>query len=161
MDELVALTHLSPRTVRHYTALKLIPPVKFAGSATRYPRSTLGKLVAICSWRGQKMGTPQLVRSMRELAGDEEECECWAEDVDPLQPPAPPAPPLAPAPVASVAPAFAPPAESTDIAPSELELGEKWIQVPLIPGLMLTMRDGASEMTVRVAREIQKRYRAG
>ena len=35
------------------------------------------------------------------------------------------------------------------------------LRLALMLGLVLLMRDGAGEMTASVAREIQKRYRAG
>jgi DNA-binding transcriptional MerR regulator len=144
INELQQLTKLSARTVRQYSALNMIPTPKFAGSATRYPRETLGKLLAIRKWRiDDHVATSEIRRALREH--DAESWEAWAEEVDPL--PKPPAKVVAPAPV-------------TPPAPGEA-LGEKWHHVALMPGLMLLMREGAGEMTASVAREIQKRYRAG
>ena len=161
MDELTELTKFSARTVRQYIAFHMIPKPKLAGSATRYSRETLGKLLAIRHWRlEQKITTTGMRRALR--AADEDEWEAWAEDVDPIAPPPPPPAPVvaaktaAPAQVAALSKAPA-----TDAAPLDGALGEKWHHVPLMPGLVLLMRDGAGEMTASVAREIQKRYRAG
>jgi len=143
MNELMELTKLTARTVRNYTALGLIPKPRFAGAVTRYPRETLGKLVAIRTWqRNQKLKMPALQRTLRE---DDQDWDAWADDVDPV--------PVEAVPIAQPTPVVT--------AGAGLEFGEKWVQVPLIPGLMLMMRDGATEMTASVAREIQKRYRAG
>jgi DNA-binding transcriptional MerR regulator len=160
MDELIALTNFSARTVRHYIGLRMIAKPVLAGSATRYPRETLGKLQAIRECRqSQKITIHGIKRALRALTA--EEIENWAWEVDPNEPPAPPPVTVAMV-VAPPAPAVSPAPEVKPLPVEEgLELGEKWVQVPLVPGLLLMMREGAGEMTARMAREIQKKYRAG
>jgi DNA-binding transcriptional MerR regulator len=161
MNELTELTKLSARTVRQYIALNLIDKPTLAGSATRYSRETLGKLLAIRAWRfDERITTHGIRRALREWP--EGEAEAWAEEVDPIAPPpAPPAKVVGAAPAAH-APVVVAPATAAHPggAPGDA-LGEKWHHVPLMPGLMLLMREGAGEMTASVAREIQTRYRVG
>jgi DNA-binding transcriptional MerR regulator len=161
MAELTELTKFSARTIRQYIAQHLIEKPTLAGSATRYSRETLGKLLAIREWRfDQRVSTRGIRRALREW--EEGEADAWAEEVDPIAPPPPPPKkPVGAAPVAA-APVVAPPKTVATAGPSPGDaLGERWHHVPLMPGLMLLMREGAGEMTASVAREIQKRYRAG
>jgi DNA-binding transcriptional MerR regulator len=149
MREIIERTNFSPRTVRHYTALGLIPKPVLAGALTRYPRDTLGKLVAIKHWHQvQKLSAVAIKRAIRETP--DAQWEAWARKTDPP-------PPVAPVPVATVAPART---ASAGVGADGAQ-GETWHHVPLMPGLMLLMREGAGELTANVAREIQKRYRAG
>ncbi len=161
MAELTELTKFSARTIRQSIAQHMIDKPTLAGSATRYSRETLGKLLAIRQWRfDERVTTTGIRRALREWP--EGEAEAWAEEVDPIAPPPPrPATAVAAAPVAP-APVLAPSHGAANAGGSPGEaFGEKWHHVTLGPDLVLLMREGAGEVTAGVAREIQKRYRAG
>jgi DNA-binding transcriptional MerR regulator len=153
IDDLVTLTDLSARSVRHYIKLHLVPRPPLAGSATRYPRATLGMLNALATWRRDSgLFLADAKRRLRALTPDE--IEAWAEKVDPTAAPEED--------VATLEAAELPSAASTAPASAGagLALGERWVEVPLLAGLRLMLREGSGAMTARIAEEIQAKYGA-
>ncbi len=149
LGDLVSLSGYSARGIRHYIQLGLLSRPTVAARATRYPRETLGRLAAIRAWRDEGVRVHRVKRALKALPPDE--LEAWANQLDPdpaTLPPQPP-PPLAIAPPVPVAPSLPP-----------LVTAERWVRVPLAPGLELMMREGAGEDVVRLAQEFQARYRA-
>jgi DNA-binding transcriptional MerR regulator len=157
-------TGYSARRIRQYIQSGLLPRPKLAGSRTRYSREALGRLAAILAWRKDGLGSPQIKREVRALAPSK--VEEWAALYDPEAPsedadakaeaeagqksssPATMPAPTAPGPSAPPAP------------PSPLVVGERWVRVPLVPGLDLMMLEGSGELVARLAHEIQAKYRA-
>jgi hypothetical protein len=130
----------------------------------RFTREHLGRFWAIaCRRREDQWGSPDVASELREMT--REEALEWADKRDPLAPPAaapspsPPSPAPAPQPTAAVA--IRPPAEPTPGAPtSALAEPLRWGRVSLLPGMDLVVREGASEIVVRMAREIVAKYGA-
>jgi hypothetical protein len=105
----------------------------------------LGRLAAIRFWRTQEgLAVRQIKREVRALTP--EQVERWASKVDPIDGTAPRDGYviLAPRPIA---------------IPGPLVTSERWVRVPLVPGLDLVMREDAGEAIAQLAREIQARYR--
>jgi DNA-binding transcriptional MerR regulator len=156
LADLMRLSGYSSRRIRQFIKIGLLGRPKFAGVRTMYSRETLGRLSAIMAWRRENgLGSPQIKREMRALTL--EEVENWAEmlDPEPDEESATPEPPPAAAPVLP-APTNAQPREPA----RDLLIGERWVRVPLVPGLDLTMLEGSGELVVRLAREIQAKYQA-
>jgi DNA-binding transcriptional MerR regulator len=140
MDDLVRLTGYSGRGIRHYIQNHLIPRPKFSGSATRYPRETLGRLAVIRAWRREGMSIYWVKRNLKGLTA--EELELWACDLDP---------PEGALPEATV--------QEREIAPGRsLTTAEQWSRVPIAAGLDLMMRNDAPDAVVQLAQEIQAKY---
>lgn len=135
----------------------------------RFSREQLGRFWAIaCRRREDQWGSPAVRSELLEMT--REEALEWAQKRDPLGPPAaalaqspappPPANPT-PAPQPTAAVAIPVPAEATPGAPaSALAEPLRWGRVSLLPGMDLVVREGASEIVVRLAREIVAKYGA-
>ncbi len=162
MDELVALTGIPARTIRHYIKEGLLPKTRYASNATTYSRETLGLLGAILQLRrGKGVSIPVHARKLRALPPDD--VEALAEELDP-QAQDDEGEELT---VATTATATATPAATatatataTPTATATLETAERWLRVPLLPGLDLMLLDGSGDVVTRIAHEIQSRYRA-
>lgn len=118
MSDLEAQTGYSPRGVRHLTARGLLPKTKYGGNQTRYSVEVLLRLLAIKKMRvEQKVQLAQIKTALRNITLEQLAAfvGVWPEGV------ARPAPALAGA-------ALGPP--------------ERWLRVPLAPGLELMVRDG-------------------
>ncbi len=164
LKDLARLSGIPARSIRGYIQQGVLKKPRHAGPATRYDRETLGLLAAIRHAR-REHGAVQygiLKTKLREL--DADEIEEWAEALD-ATPPAENEPPTPNANALSTAPAIptaiptaTPHATTTPTAP--LEIAERWLRVPLVPGLELMMLEGSGELVKRLASEIQGKYRA-
>ena len=152
LAELAAETGVAPRTIRHYLARGLLPPVELHGARTVYGREHWLRLLAVRNhvkeYRSLLLAREDLRRAstaeLERLAG-----------IAPEPAPAPPepAPPEA-AEIAAPSPAAA--VEDGDGAPS----GERWERFALLPGLELHLRGDATPIVRHLAREIHERYGA-
>ncbi len=158
-SELRELTAYSDRTIRRYIDEGLVPAPKRDGRTARFTREHLGRFWAIaCRRREDKWGSPDVASALREMTL--EEALEWAEKRDPLAPPAAPMPRASP-PQPRATGAAPPPTEPTPGAPSSVLVGPlRWGRVTLLPGMDLVVREGASEIVVRLAQEIVAKYGA-
>ena len=133
VSEVLRLTGLTRRAIRHYVQTKLIAGAKPRGPGTVYTREQLVRLQVITLLRRRdRLSIPKI---RRRLAG------ITLPDLEALLPKPPaPAPPLAPKPEPITANAVL------------------WQHVPLLPGLELRIRDDAGPVIHRLAREIAKTY---
>jgi DNA-binding transcriptional MerR regulator len=145
LEDLVRLSGYSARGIRHYIQLGLLARPKVAGRATRYSRETLGRLSAIRVWRDKDgLSVPRIKRELRKLEASE--VQSWADELEFPEGPAP----------MSVG-ALAPPQIDS---PSATLVGDRWVRLPLVPGLDLVLREVTGEDVVKLAQEIQAKYGA-
>jgi DNA-binding transcriptional MerR regulator len=71
LSDLVALTGLSPRTIRYYITEGLVPSPGREGAGTRYPDSTLARLRVIGSLKDAHLSLAEIRSHLHELSGDE------------------------------------------------------------------------------------------
>jgi hypothetical protein len=152
-SELMKLTGYSDRTIRRYIDLGLVPAPNRQGREARFTREHLGRFWAIaCRRREDRWGSPHVASELQDMTL--EEALAWAEKRDPLAPS--PAAPRAQVAVANVSPPLPP-----EVAPArELAEPSRWGRFPLLPGMDLVVREGASDVVVRLAREIVEKYGA-
>ena len=131
--EVLKLTGLTVRAIRHYVQMKLVTGAKPRGPSTVYTREQLVRLQAIAVLRRRdRLSLPKI---RRRLAGlDLAQLEAL------LPKPAPPPPP--------------PPPIPEPIAPNS----ERWDHVTLLPGLELRVRTDAGAIVHRLAKEIVATY---
>lgn len=142
-------TGFDARTIRRYAERGLIPRPDNAGKSTRYTHEHVVRLLAI---RKLYETTARLSVIEAELAKRSfSELEAFVGLAPPVNASEPA--PREDAPAKSVAAAV--PTASTVPASK----GERWVKLPLLPGLELMMRDDATDLVRRIAREIEERYR--
>lgn len=71
MNELAALSGLSVRTIRYYQSQGLVPSVGREGPGTRYPESTLARLLLVVRMKRDHLPLGEIRNRLAEL-GDEE-----------------------------------------------------------------------------------------
>ena len=122
MSDLEAQTGYSARGVRHLTAKGLLPKTKYGGNQTRYSVEVLLRLLAIKKMRvEQKVQLAQIKTALRNITLEQLAAFVGVWPAGVARPVAAPAPTLTEA-------ALGPP--------------ERWLRVPLAPGLELMVRDG-------------------
>lgn len=135
ISELSALTGVSVRTLRHYVTEDLLTPIEFRGTATRYPRRELLRLLKLFELRGQVRGKVVLAKLRRQLDTiSDPDLEAWA-CTQPLSPE------LARA--LGIEQKLAAPKSGAADALGRIAL-ETWQRIPLLPGLDLMLRADAS-----------------
>jgi len=147
--ELVSMTGVTVRTLRHYVAVGLLKPIEFRGTATRYSRRELLRLLAVVRARRESKLTLEQIRKRLD-ALNEAELEAWLR--------AGPLPPAAAAALGIVqeTQAVAAPAE-TGLDRWRAQL-ETWQRVELLPGLELLLGPSASPAARRAAQAICREY---
>jgi hypothetical protein len=167
MKDLAAESGYPERSIRQYVLEGFLPRPPYHGKDTVYSEAHLTGLRAITKLRTEhKMHRLAPLRAW--FSGKSaEQIEAFVTGV-PIAPPATPAmPPAAPPPPPPPAPEPArnEAAELEDLASlvSDVteEEGERWLHIPLVPGMMLLVRDGAPEVVQRLAGEIRGKYGAG
>jgi DNA-binding transcriptional MerR regulator len=71
LAELASLAAVPPRTVRYYVAQGIIPPPVQAGSASRYPAATLGRLRLVKQLQRGHLPLAEIRRRLAELTDDQ------------------------------------------------------------------------------------------
>jgi DNA-binding transcriptional MerR regulator len=174
--ELAKLSGLSAATIKNYVKLGLLAPVVFRGTATRYPRGHLLRLLAIRHLKLDGYFDLKAIRRKLDTWGPVE-LEAWV-----LQRGARPkvinalsasGTRSAPAPLAAPAPALAaPPTLAPALVPGALVPGtplpesqpqtntpplvntEDWQRVVFLPGLELQVQKGAGPAVQRMAERL-------
>jgi hypothetical protein len=166
MADLERASGLSSRTLRDYIRLKLLEPPSGHGPGATYTEEQLLSAVCIARMRARKTSWTDIAGtvprwSLRQL-------RAYVKKTDPPKPPA--APPSAPPPSPFEPPVLegepaGPPRQlpgSGDLpaAPDEPPLpgGPRWALVPLLPGMVLMVRQDAASVVRRAASEIIDRY---
>jgi DNA-binding transcriptional MerR regulator len=149
LSELAQLTGLSETTIRYYVQQRLIRPIERRGTATRYERRELLRLLGLMRLRPDFDSTLQEKKRSLESMGDEK-LEQWLRS--------------GPLPQAA-ARALGFEAAMTNANPTaalELEHGqvgaEQWRRIPLLPGLELMLRVDAKEPARTAAQRIIDDY---
>jgi DNA-binding transcriptional MerR regulator len=182
--ELARISGVALRTLRYYVQLKLLRPLEFRGTATRYPRRELLRLLGILRMRSETRASLAEISQKLDTLADPE-LEGWL-----LAGPLPPEAAAAlgiPGRPAADRPRFDPADGSFDVnasragaaaspaagnsAPGTFEAGtsapvsrhergpvETWQRVCLLPGLELLVRADASPAVKRAAQSIYDDY---
>jgi DNA-binding transcriptional MerR regulator len=145
MAELVPLAGLGARAIRYYLERNLLPRPKFYGTATRYKRDHLLRLLAIRRLRAEDMSLAEIKRRLATLSSIE--LERLATDE---LPPGPTADALMTSPTIAAAVA-APIAPETLLT---LDPIESWQRIALLPGLELLVKADASPSVRHVAKQM-------
>jgi DNA-binding transcriptional MerR regulator len=141
--ELGAKVGVSARTIRFYTAQRLLPAPEFRGAATRYLREHLVHLAAIRFLQRERRASLDAIRRQLEPLGAGELEQLAAGLLPELRPPAPAA--------ASQG------AQGAHTAPL-LVLGDTWQRWTIAPGLEIHLHAGASaEVRVLAERLVRPR----
>lgn len=156
--ELCRLTGLSARTIRGRAAYGIIRHPVFAGAVTTYPRESLARLLAANEWRKQGLSFFNIRKELNKCT--EAELESHAAVVDPIAEESAAVAEAAPAVTGNGAPSAAPAGTRAPGRAAPTDGGERWIRFALVPGLELTLKEGASELATRLAGEIRGRYGA-
>ncbi len=145
IHDLVRISGVARRTIHRYIAGRVIPRGSGAGRGTRYGWPQLARLLFAKLLRGEgtdPINIPYHVKKTKLEVIEERlvEARIVASDAAPVAtPPAARGTPAGPAPALAAA--------------------ERWMRVPVMPGLDLVVREDASEIVRRVAAEVQARYR--
>lgn len=146
ITELSALTGVSVRALRYYVSKDVLRPLEFRGTATRYPRSEVLRLLKMLELKSKTRGRVVLDQLMRDVdALLEPALETWVASQN-----------LAP----ELARALGIEAK---VDPSAAQLGgaaqgpvafETWRHIPLLPGLELKLRADASPAVKSMAERL-------
>ena len=140
----------TPRTIRNWIKMGMVPRPLFRGSATRYERVHLVRLLAIKKLRSDFL-YPHEIRSEVAQASPEL-LEAWARAADFSGILSAPAEAAKAEPTAGAAPA------SRRAAPPSYP-AQRWERIELLPGLELSVRDQPALR--RIAAEIFEQYGPG
>jgi DNA-binding transcriptional MerR regulator len=166
--ELARISGVPLRTLRYYVQLGLLRPLEFRGTATRYPRRELLRLLGIPRMRAEtRASLAEIKRKLDALA--DPELEAWL-----LSGPLPPGAAAAleaPGRAAADIPRFDASRAAGNSEPCTFDAGtsapvsrhergpvETWQRVCLLPGLELMLRSDASPAVRRAAQSIYDDY---
>jgi DNA-binding transcriptional MerR regulator len=156
LAELAGLTGLPISTLRYYVQQGLLRPAEFRGTATRYQRPELLRLLGIMRLKSE--GKSTLAEKQRRLdAMSSGDLEQWLRS-GPLAPTAAAAlglPMATPTAASSPATLIAAPRTSIDLGRAPTEF---WQSIALLPGLVLLMRSDASQVAQSAAQRICDEY---
>jgi DNA-binding transcriptional MerR regulator len=162
LAELAALTGQPRRTIRYYVEQGLLGRPEFRGTATRYQRTHLLRLLAIQRLKSEGVPTLSAIKQRIDAAGDAELLAAVS-----ARPPSTAVATALGLPVTGAAPVSAQSSSmvtggaAAAAGEGEAELtGEAWRRVLLLPGLELLLAEHASPAVRQVARQIQA-YCAG
>jgi DNA-binding transcriptional MerR regulator len=152
LGELAQLTGLSETTVRYYVQQKLLRPIERRGTATRYDRRELLRLVAFLRLRVDGKLTLEEKKRNLDSMGDEA-VERWLREG-----------PVPAAAAKALGFEAAPPAASNGASLAVPQLGlqgvptEGWQRITLLPGLELHVRSDAKGAARLAAQRICEEY---
>ena len=144
LDELAEQAGTSPRTVRYYVQRGLLPGPTFRGKDTVYSRDHLVRLRAIKRLQERFMPLDGIQAELARLSQDELEKLAGGKHVALLGPPIPIAPPQPPH-----------PPHPQPAASGAVDVATRWTRRELVPGLELSVLEGASDDTRALAEEIR------
>ena len=147
--ELAHLSQLPVRRIRNYLEHRLIAPTEFRGTATRYPRRELMRVLGIARLRAETgANLAEIKRKLDELG--ERDLEAWLQ-TQPLPLPAAAALGFRPASagVATMAP---------KLQAAGAHARSTWQRVSLLPGLELMIAADASPAVLSAAQRICEEY---
>ena len=151
--ELVQMTDLSVRTLRNYVTRGLLTPTEFRGTATRYQRREVLRLLAIMRARKEtKLTLDEIKRRLD--APPESELEAWLR-TGPLPAPASAALGIVPEPAPRDVDADVDPVRGLERWQPQFDT---WQRIRLLPGLELMLGPNASPAALRAAQKIGSEY---
>ncbi|HMA96686.1 MAG TPA: MerR family transcriptional regulator [Polyangiaceae bacterium] len=152
LKELAELAEVPASTVRYYVQQRLLRPIERRGTATRYERGELMRLLGFLRLKGDDSLTLAKKKERFEAWGDEEMAQ-WLR-AGPLPPKAAQALGMGAAPVASAAVSQVPSAKTVNDRTGI----ERWQRITLLPGLELMLNADAKGATRIVAQRIIEEY---
>lgn len=148
LAELAQLTELTETTIRYYVQQRLIRPIERRGTATRYERGELLRLLGLTRLKHEGKSTLAQKKRKLESMGDDQ-MEAWLRSG--------PVPPRAAAALGFNTPTT-PNATPTTSNNGATELGqtgvEHWQRIALLPGLELMLRADAKVPARTAAQQI-------
>lgn len=152
LAELAELTGTRASTVRYYVQERLLRPIERRGTATRYERRELLRLLGLLRLRSDDSSSLAEKKRKLDAMGDEQQ-EQWLRS-GPLPPKAARALGFEVAPAANLS---AQRAQSASIDTARTGF-EPWQRITLVPGLELMMRADAKEAARIIAQRIVEEY---
>lgn len=152
--ELSQLCQVPVRRLRHYVGLALLEPLEFRGTATRYPRRALLRLLATLRLRAESRFELAEIKRRLDALGDNE-LAAWLQS-GPLPPAAAAALGLGAQPPAAVSGA-----DSAHSNRGDLASRTTWERIVLLPGLELMIHSEASPVVRRAAQSICTEFVGG
>jgi DNA-binding transcriptional MerR regulator len=158
LAELSQLSQVPLRRLRYYLEHGLIRPIEFRGTATRYGRRELVRVLGIARLRAEKSANLAEIKREFEALGDRD-LEVWLR--------AGSLPPAAAAALAATQPPSprVPSAATSDLTPNlpnvRAELVQEastWHQIHLLPGLALVIAADANSAALDAAHKIHATY---
>ena len=148
VSEFAALTQLSPRTIRYYRVVKLLPALSFRGTSTRYQRVHLLRVLALQRLKAENV--PLAAIRQRLEAMSEAELVAFVSEGGVTEAVA------RALGLPSPANAAVAPSESRVEPPRQVEAvaAESWHRVHLVPGLELHVSGDAGPLAHRLVMEI-------
>jgi DNA-binding transcriptional MerR regulator len=172
--DLASLAGVTPRTIRYYVSVGLIPPPDQAGRAARYDEDHLRRIRLIRRLQDRHLPLAEIRSRLASLSEEEAAAALSAPDTQPvgsaleyirslsarsgplaLPPPAPPGDPATPAPVRPL------PHPSAAMPPATRPVATTWERIPLTPDVELHVRrplgrtaNRRVERLITIAREI-------
>lgn len=147
LAELAQLTELSETTIRYYVQQRLIRPIERRGTATRYERRELLRLLGLTRLKHEGKSTLAEKKRKLESMGDER-METWLRS--------------GPVPAAAAAALGFNTSTTSTATKDTIELGqagaELWQRIALLPGLELMLRTDAKAAVRIVAQQILDEY---
>jgi DNA-binding transcriptional MerR regulator len=162
--DLARLAGVAVPTLKRYVKYGLLAPVPFYGTATRYPRDYLVRVLALRYWRAA--GSKTLAELRRRLDGVTwAEMESWvlshplaadtAAELRKMPSSAAPAKGVQPAQISAATPA----SSSLEGADALLQVAsEAWQRLTLMPGLELHLKADAAPLTRSLATRLCKAF---
>lgn len=147
--ELARLSHVPVRRLRYYVEHRLIEPMEFRGTATRYPRRELLRVLGFVRLRAETGAKLAVIKRKLDMLG-ERELEEWLSTQ--------PVPAEAAAALGMSLNANAPGDASPAPSASSRSAASTWQRVCLLPGLELMIAAQATPAVLRAADRICKEY---
>jgi DNA-binding transcriptional MerR regulator len=149
ITELSKLSQVPVRRLRDYVARDLLEPLEFRGTATRYPRRALLRLLAIVRLRAESGRKLVEIKRWLDALGDKE-LETWLQTG--------PVPPLAAGALGMSAATAVEGSDARAAARERAASGSTWRRIALLPGLELMVSTEASPAVRRAAQDICEEY---
>jgi DNA-binding transcriptional MerR regulator len=162
ISELGGLARLTPRTIRYYLQQGLLPPPVFRGTATRYGKVHLLRLLGIQLLKQEGVRRLSELERRLDAAGEAQLLAAVAARPHSAAVAAALGLPELPGTVASHTGAAQAAAAKQEVAPgkSTTALGESWLRLQLLPGLELSLAESASPAARQLALRLQAEWAA-
>ncbi len=155
ISELAALTGQSPRTIRYYLQQGVLTRPAFHGTATRYGREHLLRLLGIERLKREGLRKLAIIKQRLDAAGEAELLAAAVASVPSAAVATALGLEVAGASGAAGAPSVVSMDRGADSSQRAAEPGEPWRRIALLPGLELLLAENASPAVRQVALQMQ------